>query len=195
MNIVSRIPVSPRVYRRVLKTRKRFDPYRETSIRYMGYANEVGEALENYLPEWGVPASYCVAATYVMFDTLDKGQKAFDTAPKDERFEESLKASTETFIWQILASLFWPGGVIRLTVNVIDLLIPGDNEYISTALGILLIPMIIRPIDEFVDGVMEDSISKVIRGDVTMALWNMMGSVSIPPFMYVLATIIKKMKT
>ena len=61
----------------------------------MGYANEVGEALENYLPDWGLPASYCVAATYVMFDTLDKGQKAFDAAPKEERFEESLKASKE----------------------------------------------------------------------------------------------------
>ena len=195
MNAVARLPVPPRVYRRVLRTKRRFDPYRETSIRYMGYANEVGEALENYLPEWGLPASYCVAATYVMFDTLDKGQKAFDAAPKDERIEESLKASTETFIWQILASIFWPGGVIRLMVNVIDLLIPGDNEYISTALGIILIPVIVRPIDEFVDEIMEDSVSKVLRGDVTMALWNMMGSVSVPPILYIFATLIKKLKT
>ena len=195
MNTVAKLPVPPRVYRRVLRTKRRFDPYRETSIRYMGYANEVGEALENYLPEWGLPASYCVAATYVMFDTLDKGQKAFDAAPKDERIEESLKASTETFIWQILASIFWPGGVIRLMVNVIDLLIPGDNEYISTALGIILIPVIVRPIDEFVDEIMEDSVSKVLRGDVTMALWNMMGSVSVPPILYIFATLIKKLKT
>ena len=195
MNTFARLPVHPRVYRRVLRTKRRFDPYRETSIRYMGYANEVGEALENYLPDWGLPASYCVAATYVMFDTLDKGQKAFDAAPKEERFEESLKASTETFIWQILASLFWPGGVIRLTVNIIDLMIPGDNEYISTALGIILIPVIVRPIDEFVDEIMEDSVSKVLRGDMTMALWNMMGSVSVPPILYIFATLIKKLKT
>jgi fission process protein 1 len=161
----------------------------------MGYANEVGEALENYLPEWCLPASYCVAATYVIFDTLDKGQKAFDAASRDERLEESLKASTETFIWQVLASLFWPGGVIRLMVNVIDLMIPGDNEYISTALGILLIPVIVRPIDEFVDEIMEDTVSKVLRGDVTMALWNMMGSVSVPPILYIFAALIKKLKT
>lgn len=195
MNAFARLPVPPRVYRRVLRTKRRFDPYRETSIRYMGYANEVGEALENYLPDWGLPASYCVAATYVMFDTLDKGQKAFDTAPREERFEESLKASTETFIWQILASLFWPGGVIRLTVNIIDLLIPGDDEYISTVLGILLIPVIVRPIDEFVDDIMEDSVSKVLRGDMTLALWNMMGSVSVPPILYIFAALIKKLKT
>ncbi len=195
MNVVSRLRVPPKVYRRVLRTRRRFDPYRETSIRYMGYANEVGEALEDYLPDWGIPASYCVAATYVIFDTLDKGQKAFDAAPRNERLEESLKASTETFIWQLLASLFWPGGVIRLMVNVIDLVIPGDNEYISTALGILLIPVIVRPIDEFVDEIMEDSVSKVLRGDMTMALWNMMGSVSVPPILYIFATLIKKLKT
>jgi fission process protein 1 len=195
MNVVSRLRVPPRLYRRVLRTKRRFDPYRETSIRYMGYANEVGEALENYLPEWGLPASYCVAATYVIFDTLDKGQKAFDAASRDERLEESLKASTETFIWQVLASLFWPGGVIRLMVNVIDLMIPGDNEYISTALGILLIPVIVRPIDEFVDEIMEDTVSKVLRGDVTMALWNMMGSVSVPPILYIFAALIKKLKT
>jgi fission process protein 1 len=161
----------------------------------MGYANEVGEALEDYLPDWGVPASYCVAVTYVLFDTLDKGQKAFDAAPRNERLEESLKASTETFIWQVLASLFWPGGVIHLMVNIIDFTIPGDNEYFSIALGILLIPVIVRPIDEFVDDIMEDTVSKVLRGDVTMALWNMMGSVSVPPILYIFATLIKKLKT
>ncbi len=52
---------------------KNVDPYRETSLRYMGYANELGEAFTSYLPEWGLPASYCVAASYVMFDTIDKG--------------------------------------------------------------------------------------------------------------------------
>jgi hypothetical protein len=80
-------------------------------------------------------------------------------------------------------------------VNLIDLVIPGDNEYISTALGILLIPVIVRPIDEFVDEIMEDSVSKVLRGDMTMALWNMMGSVSVPPILYIFATLIKKLKT
>ena len=195
MNVVSRLRVPPKVYRRVLRTRRRFDPYRETSIRYMGYANEVGEALENYLPDWGIPASYCVAATYVIFDTLDKGQRAYDSTPRGERFEETMRASTETLVWQLLASIIWPGGVIKLAVNVIDFFIPIDNDFLPTFIGILLIPVIIRPIDVFVDQLMEDTISKVIRGDMTTALWNMMTSVSVPPVLYIIGSIIKKIKT
>jgi fission process protein 1 len=195
MNVVSRLRVPPKVYRRVLRTRRRFDPYRETSIRYMGYANEVGEALEDYLPDWGLPASYCVAATYVIFDTLDKGQRAYDSTPRGERFEETMRASTETLVWQLLASIIWPGGVIKLAVNVIDFFIPIDNDYLPTFIGILLIPVIIRPIDVFVDQLMEDTISKVIRGDMTTALWNMMTSVSVPPVLYIIGSIIKKIKT
>ena len=192
MQAVARLPVPPRVYRRVLRTRRRFDPYRETSIRYMGYANEVGEALEDYLPTWGLPASYCVAATYVLFDTLDKGQKAFDTSPRDVRFEEGIRASSETLVWQLLASVFWPGGVIKLTVNTIDFLVPIDNEYLPTVVAILLIPMIVRPIDELVDKIMEESVSKVLRGEMAMALWNI---VSVPQFLYIFASIIKRFKT
>jgi fission process protein 1 len=195
MNVVSRLRVPPKVYRRVLRTRRRFDPYRETSIRYMGYANEVGEALEDYLPDWGLPASYCVAATYVIFDTLDKGQRAYDSTPRGERFEETMRASTETLVWQLLASIIWPGGVIKLAVNVIDFFIPIDNDFLPTFIGILLIPVIIRPIDVFVDQLMEDTISKVIRGDMTTALWNMMTSVSVPPVLYIIGSIIKKIKT
>jgi len=195
MNVVSRLRVPPRVYRRVLRTRRRFDPYRETSIRYMGYANEVGEALEDYLPEWGLPASYCVAATYVIFDTLDKGQRAYDSTPREDRFEETLRASTETLVWQLLASIIWPGGVIKLFVNVIDLIIPYDDTILPTFIGILLIPVIIRPIDVFVDLLMEDTISRVIRGYTTIALWNMMTSVSIPPVLYIIGSVIKKIKT
>jgi|TARA_B100001142_G_scaffold289395_1_gene306161 fission process protein 1 len=161
----------------------------------MGYANEVGEALEDYLPDWGIPASYCVAATYVIFDTLDKGQRAYDSTPREDRFEETLRASTETLVWQLLASIIWPGGVIKLFVNVIDLIIPYDDTILPTFIGILLIPVIIRPIDVFVDLLMEDTISRVIRGDTTIALWNMMTSVSIPPVLYIIGSVIKKIKT
>src|SRR5210317_1835548 len=96
---------------------KNVDPYRETSLRYMGYANELGEAFTAYLPEWGLPASYCVAASYVMFDTLDKGQKAYEDADEGEKFQDTLRISTETLTWQMLASVFWPGSIIRVIVS------------------------------------------------------------------------------
>jgi hypothetical protein len=37
------------------------DIWRDTPVRYMGYANEVGESFAAFLPPWGVAASYGVA--------------------------------------------------------------------------------------------------------------------------------------
>ena len=47
------------------------DIYRDTLLRYAGYANEVGEAFSPLVPSWCVPASYGVAITYVIADTVD----------------------------------------------------------------------------------------------------------------------------
>ena len=149
----------PRVYRRVLKTRKLIDPYRQTSIRYMGYANEIGEALDEFIPYWGLS----VSTTYILFDVLDKGQSAFDEAQKPDRFREFLFASSEALVWQILASKIWPGGVIKTTVNIVDFIIPNDNGFLPIIIAILLIPKIVRPIDDLVDDMMEQCISKILR--------------------------------
>lgn len=53
------------------------DLYRDTLLRYAGYANECGEALSAFLPAGGVPFSYAIALTYVMADTVDKASKAY----------------------------------------------------------------------------------------------------------------------
>ena len=39
------------------------DIYRDTALRYAGYANEVGEAFAPLTPGWCVPFSYAVAIT------------------------------------------------------------------------------------------------------------------------------------
>lgn len=149
----------PRVYRRVLRTRKLIDPYRETSIRYMGYANEISEALDEFIPYWGLS----VSTTYIIFDILDKGQKAFDETEKPNRFREFVFASSEALVWQMLASKIWPGGVIKTTVNIVDFIIPNDNDFLPIIIAILLIPKIVRPIDDLVDDMMEQFISKILR--------------------------------
>jgi hypothetical protein len=115
------VPKHVNRFKKTLKTHtKAVDPYRDTSLRYMGYANEVGEAFTAFIPEWGVPASYCVAASYVMFDTIDKGQKAYETADEETKIQDALKVSAETMTWQMLASVFWPGSIIRVIVNMSD---------------------------------------------------------------------------
>ncbi len=176
---------------------KNVDPYRETSLRYMGYANELGEAFTSYLPEWGLPASYCVAASYVMFDTIDKGQKAFDAAEEEDKVTDTLRISTETLTWQMLASVFWPGSIIRVIVNMAAHMAGSDHQFLPTLVGLAAIPLIIKPIDTTVDKLMETSISKVINGeiktpeDASTAFATTVGSVSVPPAMYLLADFIK----
>src|SRR6056300_838320 len=185
---------------------KNVDPYRETSLRYMGYANELGEAFTSYLPEWGLPASYCVAASYVMFDTIDKGQKAYDAAEEGEKFRDTLRISTETMTWQMLASVFWPGSIIRVVVNASATMISNshlDDElhFLPTLIGLAAIPAIVKPIDTTVDKLMENSISKVINGeiktpeDASAAFMTTIGSFSVPPIMFFIAAAIKKLKT
>lgn len=167
MIYAGRVPMPPRMYRRILRTRRRVrayvDPYRETSVRYMGYTNEVGEVLGDFLPDWGLPASYCVAAIYILFDTLDKGQNAYDEAPVGERLEETLVTSVETLTWQIFASIVWPGGVIKCIYKIVEYITHSDSRYLPTLVTIAMIPMIVRPIDTTVDIFMEKTLSKKIR--------------------------------
>lgn len=181
---------------------KNVDPYRETSLRYMGYANELGEAFTSYLPEWGLPASYCVAASYVMFDTIDKGQKAFDAAEEEDKLTDTLRISTETLTWQMLASVFWPGSIIRVIVNLSTNIVSNDDlHFVPTIIGLLAIPLIVKPIDTAVDKLMENSISKVINGeiktpeDASAAFMTTIGSFSVPPVMFFIAAAVKKLKT
>src|SRR6056300_1320906 len=180
---------------------KNVDPYRETSLRYMGYANELGEAFVTYLPDWGLPASYCVAASYVMFDTFDKGQKAYETAEEGEKFQDTLRISTETLTWQMLASVFWPGSIIRVIVNMAAQMSGDEHHYLPTLVGLAAIPAIVKPIDTTVDKLMETSISKVINGeiktpeDASAAFMTTIGSFSVPPIMFFIAAAIKKLKT
>src|SRR6056300_278326 len=181
---------------------KNVDPYRETSLRYMGYANELGEAFTSYLPDWGLPASYCVAASYVMFDTIDKGQKAFDAAEEEDKIIDTLRISTETLTWQMLASVFWPGSIIRVIVNLSANIVSNDDlHFVPTIVGLLAIPLIVKPIDTTVDKLMENSISKVINGeiktpeDASAAFMTTAGSFSVPPIMFFIEAAIKKLKT
>src|SRR5210317_1914959 len=185
---------------------KNVDPYRETSLRYMGYANELGEAFTSYLPDWGLPASYCVAAFYVMFDTIDKGQKAFDAAEEEDKLTDTFRISAETLTWQMLASVFWPGSIIRVIVNMAATMISNrhlDNQlhFLPTLIGLMAIPAIVKPIDTTVDKLMENSISKIINGeiktpeDASSAFMTTVGSFSVPPIMFFIAAAIKKLKT
>lgn len=72
-----------------------FDPLRDGPARYLGYANELGEAFRAWVPAWGVPASYAVAIAYVVTDTFDKANKANSQARKDLGGDAALPADVD----------------------------------------------------------------------------------------------------
>lgn len=159
---------------------KEYDIFRDSLLRYMGYANECGEAFVAWLPAWGVPATYGVAATYVLADTIDKGVKRWNKAEgEDNRAQQALAVATETVTWQMLASVFWPGSFIRVVVASTNLaLAKADTgafealaaqgvdveRILPTLFGLAAIPFIVHPIDTTVDKAADMSFAKALQG-------------------------------
>ena len=180
------------------------DLYRDTPLRYAGYSNEVGEAFEAFLPEWGVAASYGLAITYVLADTFDKGKKASDgEADESQKTKRGAIVALDTFTWQMLASVFWPGSFIRCVVNATALGLAAahvDAEWakaVPTAAGLAAIPFIVKPIDGTIDTAMEMSVTKALNGkiegasDAGVALAVIAGCMAVPPTLFTVAATIK----
>merc|ERR1711962_1938463 len=79
------------------------DIYRDTPLRYLGYANEVGEAFRALMHVRWVRATYGVASAYVLADTYDKGVKQ-SKEPGAETSKVAI-AAMDTLLWQALASV------------------------------------------------------------------------------------------
>ncbi|XP_019733227.1 mitochondrial fission process protein 1 [Hippocampus comes] len=151
------------------KTNKAVDIYRDTWVRFLGYANEVGEAFRPLVPVSLVWGSYAVATAYVTADAVDKGKKAA-LAHGDEPGQTTRVAAAvaDTFVWQALASIVIPGFTInRVCAATLYLLgrttkLPLPvRKWTTTAVGLSTIPFIISPIDRSVDYLLDSSLRKV----------------------------------
>ncbi|XP_075289633.1 mitochondrial fission process protein 1 [Opisthocomus hoazin] len=145
------------------------DLYRDTWVRYLGYANEVGESFRALVPVRVVWASYGVATAYVTADAIDKGRRAAAVhAQEPGRASRVGVAVADTFVWQGLASVAVPGITInRLCAASLALLgaltrwpLPW-RRWATTALGLAAIPLIVTPIDRTVDFLMDSSLRKL----------------------------------
>ena len=56
------------------------DLYRDTPIRFLGYANELGESFKPLIPRVAYFGTYGVACAYVAADANDKYQRDGDVA-------------------------------------------------------------------------------------------------------------------
>ncbi|XP_053709618.1 mitochondrial fission process protein 1 [Synchiropus splendidus] len=151
------------------KSAKTVDIYRDTWVRFLGYANEVGEAFRALVPVSLVWGSYAVATAYVTADAVDKGKKAAvahgDNPGKTTRVAVAV---VDTFVWQALASVIIPGFTIN-RVCAASLYLLGRStklplsvrKWTTTAIGLSTIPFIITPIDRSVDLLLDSSLRKI----------------------------------
>jgi len=142
---------------------KEVDIYRDTPVRLLGYANEVGEAFRALVHVRWVRASYGVASAYVLADTADKGQK-MNKMPDSDSGKVAL-AAFDTLVWQAFASVIVPGflinricagsllGLARAMPSVAE----NTRKWATTGLGLGVIPFIVHPIDSLVHIVMDNT--------------------------------------
>lgn len=143
------------------------DLYRDTWVRYLGYANEVGEAFRNLVPKSVVLGTYAISGSYVLADALSKS--------KIEAKEEegtSVRTFTDVVIWQGLASVAIPGFTINRLCKGVGYLcksLPSKQKsVIVTGAGLLAIPFIISPIDHGVDKAMDHGIRPYILDHINV---------------------------
>jgi len=151
---------------------KKVDIYRDTPLRYLGYANEVGEAFRALVHVNAVRFSYVVASAYVCADAADKGKDAGQLSWPDDstRRKKVMTAVVDTVIWQGLASVIIPGFTINRICYGSNLLLKkyaslpsNTRKWTVTAIGLGSIPFIIKPIDHSVDYGMDNTFRRWFR--------------------------------
>lgn len=148
---------------------KAVDIYRDTWVRFLGYANEVGEAFRALVPVSAVWGSYAVATAYVTADAVDKGKKAAQAhGDNPGRTTRVAVAVVDTFVWQALASVIIPGFTINRVCAASLFALRKTTKWplsvrkwTTTAIGLSTIPFIITPIDRSVDFLLDSSLRKI----------------------------------
>lgn len=142
------------------------DLFRDTPVRYLGYANEVGEAFRSQVHVNAVRFSYLVASGYVVADSVNKGQVAAQQShdSPEQKHRRIKLAVLDTLIWQGLASVAIPGFTINRICALSGVVLkrstawPGPvRKWTTTLIGLGCIPFIIKPIDRSVDWFMEST--------------------------------------
>lgn len=163
-----------------------YNLFRDSLLRYAGYANEVGEAFRYQLPRMVAP-SYVVAFGYCLADAATSGWQAYAMHQQEQQTNEentsslpssssahldAAVATADTLIWQSLASVAIPGATIHQVVRWSRVAVQQSvarniqlpalfATWFPTVLGLASIPLIIHPIDALVDELMERTFRQV----------------------------------
>jgi fission process protein 1 len=150
---------------------KPYDIFRDSPLRYLGYANEVGESFRYQFPRFVVP-SYAVAFGYCLADAGTTGYNTWKAGLKDSSRSTTTEITSlvaidtvDTLLWQSLASVAIPGATINMIVRACRVAVsrspmmafPVMVTWLPTAVGLGSVPFIIHPIDRGVDWLMDST--------------------------------------
>ena len=161
----------------------RYNIFRDSPLRYMGYCNEIGESFRYQFPRFVVP-SYILSFGYVGADALTTGYREYCSEDTSKNNNKETKTSREyragiatfdTLLWQSLASVMIPGLAINVIVRASrfavarsPLTLPAlASKWLPTATGIGSIPLIIHPIDSFVDLTLDNSTRRWLAENIS----------------------------
>jgi len=148
---------------------EKYNVFRDSMLRYAGYANEVGESFRYQFPKFVVP-SYVVSFGYCCADAASTGYDVWQKdMPHDQRLHDTVRATADTLLWQSLASVMIPGAAINLIVKASRFAVARSPaalpvfaaKWFPTATGLGSIPIIIKPIDVSVDFLLDNSTRQV----------------------------------
>lgn len=143
------------------------DIFRDTPVRLLGYANEVGEAFRALVHINAVRLSYAIASAYVVVDTTDKVLKADKVKCLDAKAHQRklLNTAVDTLVWQALASVIIPGFTINRVCALSLFLLKRYSslslntcKWTTTGVGLSCIPFIVSPIDHGVHVLMDKTL-------------------------------------
>ena len=149
-----------------------YNMWRDSELRYLGYANELGEAFKATVPRAAYFGTYGVACLYVAADARHQGLAAAALHADGKEGTAVTTAVVDTAIWQGLASVAIPGFTInRLVAATTTLMTQPAFQKLPTAArrwapsiaGLAAIPVIIHPIDLAVDALMDNTFRKFFR--------------------------------
>mmetsp|Transcript_152030 Transcript_152030/g.264971 ORF Transcript_152030/g.264971 Transcript_152030/m.264971 type:complete len:149 (+) Transcript_152030:13-459(+) len=132
-----------------------YDIWRDSPLRLVGYANELGESFKPLISVSLYRLSYAVAATYVVGDAQNK------------YFQNSRAVDgIDALVWQGLASVAVPGFVINRIVWGVGRAVATTSSvplktWLPTVCGLSSIPFIVHPIDTGVHKAMDLTVRRL----------------------------------
>ncbi len=141
--------------------------WRDTPLRYLGYADEFGEAMAPYIGHKAVTGSYVLSSLYALVDVATASHRVYhrnrDLSPQG-RIRKTLTEALDSTLFHLAATVFVPALMIKylrqgisraMNHHTIPASIGRFRTSIATLAGILAIPLISKPVDKVIDGIMD----------------------------------------